>query len=121
MQLPSILQGPSLTRLLQGAFVGAIATAFIGFNWGGWVLGSTANDMATTAARTAVVDTLVPICVKNFREAPDAFSRINAFNEMPARERPAFVEQGGWATFAEEAPAQGIARACAVELAKASS
>jgi hypothetical protein len=36
MQLPSILQGDSLTRLLQGAAAGAVATLVIGFNWGGW-------------------------------------------------------------------------------------
>ena len=35
MQVPSILQGESLTRLLQGAAVGAVATMIIGFNWGG--------------------------------------------------------------------------------------
>ncbi len=46
MQLPSILQGDSLTRLLQGAAAGAIATVVIGFNWGGWVTGGTAKEMA---------------------------------------------------------------------------
>ena len=35
MQVPSILQGKSLMRLLQGAAVGAVATMIIGFNWGG--------------------------------------------------------------------------------------
>ena len=40
MQLPSILQGESLTRLLQGAAAGAVATMFVGFYWGGWSLGS---------------------------------------------------------------------------------
>ena len=34
MQVPSILQGESLKRLLQGAAVGAIATIFVGFSWG---------------------------------------------------------------------------------------
>ena len=33
MQVPSILQGESLKRLLQGAVAGAIATIFVGFNW----------------------------------------------------------------------------------------
>ena len=33
MQMPEILQGPSLTRLLQGVFFGAAATAIIGFTW----------------------------------------------------------------------------------------
>ena len=37
MQVPSILQGESLTRLLQGAAAGAVATMIIGFNWGGWL------------------------------------------------------------------------------------
>jgi hypothetical protein len=35
MQLPSMLQGESLKRLLQGAAAGAVATMFIGFYWGG--------------------------------------------------------------------------------------
>jgi hypothetical protein len=46
MQMPPILQGESLTRLLQGAAVGAVATMIVGFNWGGWLLGSTADKMA---------------------------------------------------------------------------
>ena len=46
MQVPSILQGESLKRLLQGAAVGAVATIFVGFSWGGWSLGSTADKMA---------------------------------------------------------------------------
>ena len=39
MEMPAILRGDSLTRLLQGAAVGAVATLFIGFYWGGWVTG----------------------------------------------------------------------------------
>ena len=49
MQLPSILQGESLTRLLQGAAAGAVATMVVGFYWGGWSLGSTADKMAKSA------------------------------------------------------------------------
>jgi hypothetical protein len=46
MQMPSMLQGESLTRLMQGAVAGAVATMFVGFYWGGWSLGSTADKMA---------------------------------------------------------------------------
>ena len=42
MQLPPFLQGDSMARLAQGAIAGAAVTAIVGFNWGGWVLGSTA-------------------------------------------------------------------------------
>ena len=43
MKLPPILQGESLTRLLQGIAIGAVATIAVGFYWGGWTLGSTAD------------------------------------------------------------------------------
>jgi len=63
MDLPSMLQGPSLTRLLQGAAVGAVATMIIGFNWGGWTLGSTVDKVAKERTDAAVVAALAPICV----------------------------------------------------------
>ena len=37
MAMPAILQGDSITRLLQGAAAGAVATLIVGFYWGGWV------------------------------------------------------------------------------------
>ncbi len=55
MQVPSILQGESLKRLLQGAAAGAVATMFVGFYWGGWSLGSTADKMAKQRSELAVV------------------------------------------------------------------
>jgi hypothetical protein len=33
MQVPSMLQGESLKRLLQGAAAGAVVTMFVGFYW----------------------------------------------------------------------------------------
>ena len=62
MELPSILQGESVTRLLQGAIAGFLATAVIGFNWGGWMLESTAKQMADQRANSAVVTVLAPMC-----------------------------------------------------------
>ena len=54
MEVPSILQGESLKRLLQGAAVGAVATIVVGFSWGGWSLGSTAGKMAKEQTEQAV-------------------------------------------------------------------
>ena len=34
MEFPLILRGKLLTRLLQGAAAGAVATMIVGFNWG---------------------------------------------------------------------------------------
>ena len=61
MELPVVLQGASLTRLLQGAAFGVAATLIIGFGWGGWTLGSTAKTLADNAANSAVVAAIAPI------------------------------------------------------------
>ena len=82
MQVPSILQGESLKRLLQGAAVGAIATILIGFNWGGWSLGSTADRMATEQSKLAVVAVLAPVCADKFRAQPDAAAKTVALSKV---------------------------------------
>ena len=41
---------------LWGAAAGAIALAIVGFSWGGWVTGGTAETLAKNRAATAVVD-----------------------------------------------------------------
>ena len=85
MQVPSILQGKSLKRLLQGAAAGAIATIVVGFSWGGWSLASTANDMAKQRSERAVVLALAPVCADKFRALPDseakkvALSKVNSW------------------------------------------
>ena len=53
MQIPSILQGELLKRLLQGAAIGAVVTMVVGFGWGGWSLGSTADKMAKDRSEVA--------------------------------------------------------------------
>ena len=72
MQLPKIFQGESLTRLLQGAFAGFLATVVIGFGWGGWMLGSTAKKMVDQSTSSAIVAALAPICVDKFQHATEA-------------------------------------------------
>ena len=81
MQMPSIFQGESLKRLLQGAAVGAIATIFVGFYWGGWSLGSTADKMATEQSKLAVVAALAPVCADKFRAQPDAAAKTIALTK----------------------------------------
>jgi dienelactone hydrolase len=46
MQVPSILQGEPLKRLLQSATAGPVATMIVGFSWGGGSLGTTADKTA---------------------------------------------------------------------------
>src|ERR1700726_3578968 len=87
MQLPSILQGESLTRLLQGAAAGAVAIMFVGFYWGGWLLGSTADKMAKERSELAVIAALAPVCADKFRALPDAAAKQIALSKVDSWKR----------------------------------
>jgi hypothetical protein len=114
MQLPSILQGESITRLLQGAFAGFAATAIIGFTWGGWTLGKTAKDMADKSAATAVVAALAPICVDKFQHDVDAKTNLTELMKVHSWEQGPFVQKGGWATLpGTDSGNSALAQACA--------
>ena len=87
MQMPSILQGESLTRLLQGAAAGAAVTMFVGFTWAGWSLGSTADKMAKERSDHAVVAALAPICADKFRALPNAVAKQVALSKVDSWKR----------------------------------
>jgi hypothetical protein len=89
-----MFQGESLTRLLQGAAVGAVATIFIGFNWGGWSLGSTADKMAKDHSELAVVAALAPVCADKFRAQPDAAAKTIALSKVDSWKTSRRVPQG---------------------------
>lgn len=117
MQLPSILQGESRTRLLQGAFFGAVATAVIGFAWGGWVVSSTAEKQSADAARSAVIAVLAPICADNFQNATGASANLISLKKESSYRQTSFIEKGGWAVLpGDDRPSAGVAKACAAIL-----
>ena len=124
MQVPSFLapfvNGDSPKRLLQGMAVGAIATMVIGFNWGGWTLGSTTKDMVQKGATAAVVQALAPICVDRFQRAAEAPANLVELKKVSSWQQDTFIEKGGWATFpGMTSPERGVAQACANLLAAA--
>jgi hypothetical protein len=117
MEMPSILQGDSLTRLLQGAFAGFVATVVIGFGWGGWTLGSTAKQMADKNASAAVVAVLAPMCADKFRQGADASANMVELKKVSSWMQDSYIEKGGWATFPGNAsPDRSVAQACATLL-----
>src|SRR5713101_4011965 len=87
VELPSILQGESLTRLLQGAAAGAVATMFVGFYWGGWSIASTADKMARERSELAVVAALAPVCADKFRALPDSEAKKVALSKVETWKR----------------------------------
>ena len=112
MELPSMLQGESLKRLLQGAALGGIATIFVGFFWGGWSLGSSANKMAHERSELAVIAALAPVCADKFRMLPDAEAKKAALSKVESWKRrdefpKEFVTLPG-----ESSPSSALVDAC---------
>ena len=118
---PAMLRGESLTRLLQGAAVGAIATLIVGFYWGGWVTGGSAKEMVQKSATSAVIAALAPICVDKFRQAKNADENLVKLNAISySWEKGTYVSAGGWATLPGNAePNSAVAQACAELLSTA--
>src|ERR1700758_2828009 len=118
MQMPSILQGESLTRLLQGIAIGAVASMVIGFSWGGWVTGGTAIKLADEQANTRVVAALTPICVEKCLQNNDAKANLAVLQKISSNwEQGQYLEKGGWATQpGATSPDYHLARACAEKL-----
>ena len=103
-----------LTPLLQGAAIGAIACAILGFTWGGWVTGSTARADAGLAAHNATVQALAPICADRFRAQADASTKMAELAKASTWERSGFVEKSGFTSLpGSKTSDPDIARACA--------
>ncbi len=121
MQVPTILQGESRTRLLQGMVIGAVASMVVGFSWGGWVTGGTADKLAVERADTAVLAALTPICVEKFLQNSDAKANLALLQKISSNwEQGQYLEKGGWATPPGATSSDyHLARACAEKLVQA--
>ena len=103
-----------MTRLLQGAAAGFLATVVIGFSLGGWTGGNTAKQMAEKSAPNAVVVALAPICVANFRHSAEAATNLIELKKVSVWRQAAFISKGGWATMpGSDAANPAVAEACA--------
>jgi len=114
MKLPPMLQGDSLTRLLQGAAAGGAITLIVGFGWGGWQLHSKAQKMAQDSANSAVVAVLAPICADRFEHATGATATLAKLKATDSWKQDVFLVEGGWATFpGSTEPNRNVAEVCA--------
>lgn len=125
MKAPSFLapyvDGDSPTRLFQGLVVGAIATMVVGFNWGGWALGSTVEKKVSEATEVTLVAALAPICAERFQNAAEEDENlIVELTAVSSWQRNNHLKAAGWATFPGGAePDSAVATACAALLTTA--
>ena len=118
--LSPYLEGDSPKRLLQGLALGTIATVVVGFNWGGWQLGSTVDKKVEAANQTATVAALAPICAEKFEQAAGADNGLVVeLNDINSWSRKRHLIEAGWVTFPGGAePNDNVAQTCAELLSK---
>ena len=108
---------PTKTTVFWLCLAAIVLTMIVGFNWGGWVRGSTAQRMATVTAQNAVVQRLATICVAQFNLDAGKAQKLTELQATSSYERAKYVTTQGWATApGEEKPASRVADACAKQL-----
>ena len=118
----------SKTVLFWACAGSVVVATIVGFSWGGWVTGGSAQEMAENSAAQARQELAAVVCVDRFMAAPDAGVQLTALQEIErSYEQSKFVADGGWAiivpassptdytTRTDDSKAAGL---CAEELAK---
>jgi pimeloyl-ACP methyl ester carboxylesterase len=120
----------SKTVLFWACAGSVILATVVGFSWGGWMTGGSAQAMADKAAAQARQEVAAVVCVDRFMAARDASVQLTALQKMTSSYTQAqFVQDGGWAIMpvgnsaetsksASSTDARKAAGLCAEELAK---
>jgi hypothetical protein len=100
------------------ACVASIAlTVLVGFKWGGWVTGSTAQLMADNGAADARTELAIASCIVRFGEGADVGVRLAKLKKTDSWMRGTYMEKAGWATpTGAEGPVQDAGERCAEQL-----
>ena len=123
MEVPSMLRGESLKRLLQGVVVGVALTVVVGFNWFhygfGWTLGGTAETMASNRVDVALVAAYTPVCVEKF-VGPADDAKWEEFAKVESWNRDDFVKKAGLQQYrchSTQQQCRHLVRRCSHEIA----
>lgn len=116
------MSGEKIKLGLWSAVGGAILVAIVGFSWGGWVTGGTAQKRAAEMTSAALVDRLAPLCLVRFNQDPEKDQKLEALKQTNAWQQKDYVTKQGWATMAsEKEPDSKVAIECTKRILQLSS
>jgi len=81
-----------------GFVLGGVALAIVGFSWGGWKTGGSANLMANKRAETQVTAALVPVCLARSQADPNRAAKLETIKKASTYDRGNKLMDTGWAT-----------------------
>ena len=94
-----------------------VATMIVGFTWGGWVTGGTAQEMAEDAVEQGRAEVAAALCVERFMAAADAPTQLASLKDTRSSwQRENLIEEGGWVTVAGTEYDDEAAELCADRL-----
>ena len=104
---------PTKTAVFWSWIGSIILTMIVGFAWGGWVTGSTAERLAQNMAKDAVVERLASICVAQFNQDPARDQKLQVLKETTSYQRREYIQTQGWAIIpGDEAPDRTVSDEC---------
>jgi alpha/beta superfamily hydrolase len=110
---------PSKTEAFWTAAGCVVTTLVIGFGFGGWVTGGTAQKMVTEAADGARHQLAAAICVEEFMASKDARTQLADLKKAEWYTRDKIIAASGWATMPDrKEPNMVVAEMCAAKLAE---
>jgi len=98
---------PTKTAVVWSWIASIVVTMIIGFTWGGWVTGGTAQKMADVTGEDAVVKRLAPVCVVQFNQDAQRAQKLKGLKATGTWEQADYVKKQGWATMPGEREADG--------------
>ena len=98
---------------VYGALLGAAALAVVGFSWGGWVTGGTAQDRAKNLSHETLTTAMVPVCLEMARSDPQRLAKLETIRAASRYQKRDALVDAGWATVpGADGPDRDIAQAC---------
>jgi hypothetical protein len=114
------MKAPWIKPGIWGAVIGSVLTMIVGFGWGGWVTGGTADQFARQQANAAVTSALTPFCLAKAKMDPASAKKLGELRTIEySYGQQQFVLEAGWASMAgSDEPNRQVAEACASQLLK---
>jgi hypothetical protein len=109
----------TLGQLIGTCVAAVIVTLIVGFTWGGWVTGASAQAMAQKSTEQAVAERLGKICMAQAQQSADIQTQLEELKKVASYNRVKAVMEKPWAVMpGEDAADRAVADACADALMK---
>lgn len=90
-----------------------VGALIVGFTWGGWVTGGTANQRVAQAMSEGRAQLAATMCVERFGKGADATAQLASLKTTSSWSQDRFIEDGGWVTPpGVSSPVSGAAALC---------